>query len=195
MRRAIPRILASILMFMVSSSVHALTHTETVDDLTVTVYAPDWIWQKSTVNILVTVENSGTEDQSVHLALTPPESHADHFTIEPGIVEGTTLVVPAGDSLRHAFTNIVALGDVERQTYDFSINTTVDEKTIDIAYPLTTIRGPVVNTAKWAMMLPAIICAAWCFVLVVALGRFAEPGAWKVPSKLEFTDTESDESP
>ncbi|MFP6581471.1 MAG: hypothetical protein VCD00_02830 [Candidatus Hydrogenedentota bacterium] len=193
MRPELSRTFLAACFIFISLSAQALTHTETINDLTITVYAPDWIWQKSAVNILITIENSGSTEESVHLALTPPDLHVDHFTIDPGIIQGTTLVIPADDSLRHAFTNIIALGHVERQVYDFSITATTDDQSVTVSYPLTTIRGPVVNTAKWAMMLPAIICAAWCLVFIVALRRFATPGAWKVPSQLEFTDTDPDE--
>ena len=169
-----------------------MTHTESIDDLTVTVYAPDWIWQKGAVNILVTIKNSGPREESIDLLLSPPESNADHFAIGPDAKEKITLIVPAGESIRYAFTNIIALGDVERQTYDFSIDTTTDSHSRTIAYSLTTIRGPVVNTAQWAMFLPAILCAAWCIVFVIVLRRYTEPGAWKTSSHLELGESETD---
>jgi len=169
---------------------HALTHSESIKDINIIVYAPDWIWQKNAVNILITLENTGSESAELTLNLNFPENNADHVTYENADAENTTLTIPAGESIRHAFTNIEALGGVQRQTYPFSIDAALADSSITINYPLTTIRGPVVSSAKWALILPGIICLIWCIVFVIALTRFAKPGAWKTPSDLDYSQAE-----
>ena len=169
-----------------------------MDGVEVTVYAPDWIWQKSLLNVLVTLENSGTEPVECVLEINLPGELAEHFDYPNADAESTTITIPAGESVRHAFTNIEALGGVELQTYDFSLDATINGATVVFEYPLTTIRGPVVSTAQWALFLPIIICVLWCGAFVLALRRFAEPGAWKKASELTHDSAEEpwmDETP
>ena len=178
--------------FLGNFSAHALTQIESMDGVEVTVYAPDWIWQKSLLNILVTLENSSEESLECVLEINLPEEFADHFVYGNTEVENTTITIPAGESVRHAFTNIEASGGVDLQTYDFSVDATINGATVVFEYPLTTIRGPVVSTAQWALFLPVIICVLWCGAFVVALRRFAEPGAWRRAS--ESTHDSADEA-
>lgn len=178
---------------------HALTHKDSLGDLRVTIYAPDWTWQKNAVNILVSMENVGDQPVTCSLELLLPQKHADHFLYDNRDSENSAVTVPPGATLRHAFTNIEALGDVDRQTYTFTINASTRADRLTVDYPLTTTRGPVVSGAKWATLLPVIICIIWCITFVVALTRFAKPGAWKTPGQLDLEqhDGESwiDESP
>lgn len=187
MRSCFALSLLPVLLFS-HSATHALTQTEPLGDVIITVYAPDWIWQKSMVNVLVTLENTGEESAEIALKLDFPEDDADHFQYGNADSENVTIMIPAGESVRHAFTNIEALGGVERQEYDFWIEAAAGDESLSFPYPLTTIRGPVVSGAKWAMFLPAFICVIWCGAFLVALRRFSEPGAWKVPSELELGD-------
>jgi hypothetical protein len=180
------QILLALLLLVVPPTTHALTHTESIGDVSMTVYAPDWIWQKSAVNILVTFKNSGSDNAEFRLRLHPPSGKETHFEFDAEIMDEKSVVIPAGATTRYAFTNIVALDGVHLQTYDFVFHAERNNDAINIAYPLTTIRGPVVNTATWATLLPAGLCAAWCIVFVIALQRFATPGAWKEPSQLDL---------
>jgi hypothetical protein len=165
---------------------HALTNTQTLGDLTITLYAPDWTWQKSAVNILITIENSSTQDADLNLKLVMPPEFEQHFETLEEFADSATLTIPANESIRHAFTNIIASGDVPRQTYALTIDAEHGGEALTFDYPLTTIRGPVVSTAEWAIFLPVIICASWWYVFVIVLKRFAKPGAWKTAPENAF---------
>ena len=157
----------------------ALTQTGSIGDLNFSVYAPDWTWQKRDINILAILENTGAEDAEVTLSLAFPPGKEDHFTYDGDLL--TTLTVPAGETVRHAFTDILALDGVPRQVYDFELIVEYAGHEARVAYPVRTIRGAVVNPGKWALVLPGGIALAWCVVFATAVRRFAQPRAWLVP--------------
>jgi hypothetical protein len=163
--------------------VFALTETEEMGHLKTTVYAPDWIWQKNAVNILVVLDNEGSQPADCTVELIFPESHSDHFKYETDLEKSVSIHIPPRTTLRHAFTNIEALAGVDLQTYPFQFRITKGTQTRIIEYPLTTIRGPLVSSARWALYLPAFICIACCLLFVVAGKKFAQPRAWRTPSE------------
>jgi hypothetical protein len=180
---------ALFLLLLLGNDTHALTETKNLSDLNITVYAPDWIWQKNAINILVTIENTGTNSGDITLDLNLPAEYKGHFSFEDNVFNTQTLNISSGESVRYAFTNIEALGDVPRQTYPFEIVISLGETVATFDYPLTTIRGPVVSTATWAILLPGILCALWCIAFIIALRKFAAPDAWKTPSQLDHSET------
>ena len=95
----------------------ALTRSATIDDLKFSVYAPDWTWQKRDINILVILENTSEKPAQVRLNLVFPPGKEHHFGYDGERI--IHLGVPGGKTLRHAFTNIVALDGVARQVYAF----------------------------------------------------------------------------
>lgn len=175
----------------IQPSARALTQTGSVGDLNFSVYAPDWTWQKRDINILAIFENTGAEDADVMLNLAFPPGKEDHFTYDGDLQ--TTLTVPSGETVRHAFTNILALDGVPRQLYDFELIVKRAGHETRVAYPVRTVRGAVVNPGKWALVLPGGIALAWCVVFALVVRRFAQPKAWLVPSA-PFSEPDKAES-
>jgi len=169
--------------FLACNSASGLTKTKHLGHLKVTVYAPDWIWQKNAVNILIVLENEGSQPVDCSLDFLLPESLSDHFTYDADLIENKTIHVPALSTIRHAYTNIEALGNVELQTYPFQFRLASGRRSAIIEYPLTTIRGPLVNSAQWALYLPAMICLGCCMLFVLAGMKFSQRGAWKTSSE------------
>ena len=178
----------AVLAGMCSIAPHAigLTETGSVDGIEYAVYAPDWTWQKRDVNILVVLENSGSEPAEVTLDLVFPPGKESHFQYEangdelnPTRVEVT---VPAGGTARRAYTNIRALDGVPRQTYQFELLIRVGGRVARVAYPVRTIRGAMVSPGKWALLAPGAVALAWCIVFALAATRFASARAWRTPS-------------
>lgn len=169
----------ALVLFALTPSAAGLTSTQTLDALKVSVYAPDWIWQKQNINILVVLENTGSEALDASLSLSLPPGKEDHFTYEGG--EAATLTVPAGGRVRHAFTNITARDGVARQEYVFALTVQAGGGALEIPYPVRTVRGAAVSPGKWAAFLPAGIAAAWCLVFMVVMARFSERRAWATP--------------
>jgi hypothetical protein len=159
---------------------HALTDSATLGDLKFTVYAPDWTWQKRDINVLVVLENADSAAAQVTLSLRFPPGKEDHF--EYGGEQSLSVAVPPGESVRHAFTDIRALDDVPRQVYDFTLSVIYGGREAQVVYPVRTIRGAAVSPGKWALLLPGGIALAWCIVFATVVRRFAEPGAWRIPS-------------
>ena len=163
----------------IQTRAHALTETGSVSDLNFSIYAPDWTWQKRDINILAILENAGDEDVEVTLNLALPPGKEDHFSYDRELQ--ATLDAPAGETVRYAFTNIIALDGVPRQVYDFELTVKSAGHETRIAYPVRTIRGAVVSPGKWALVLPGGIALAWCIVFAAVVRRFAKPKAWLVP--------------
>jgi len=159
----------------------ALTQSGSLDDLKFSVYAPDWTWQKRDINILVTFRNTGERAGKVTVSLVFPPGKEHHFRYDGARI--INLTVPAGKTVRHAFTNIVALDGVPRQVYDFELVVYYQGQEARVRYPVRTIRGAVVSPGKWALFLPGGVALAWCVVFVAVIRRFAEPGAWRIPAE------------
>ncbi|MBN2308843.1 MAG: hypothetical protein JXR94_07740 [Candidatus Hydrogenedentes bacterium] len=153
----------------------ALEHAVQVGPAEVTVFAPDWTWQNGSVNILVVADNPGPEACTVSARLDVP---ADFFAYDgPDTVE---LAVPPGDTVRGAFTNILAKPGVPLQTYDLEIILAEGGREEPVRYPLRTIRGVAFSGGRWvALLVPSGTALLWCAAFVIALRRFSAPGAWR----------------
>ena len=173
-------LLAVLAMACLAPDAEALVSAQALQDLTVTVYAPDWTWQKRDINMLVVVRNEGPDAEVVSLGLVLPEVLEDHFRFK-GEAKAS-VEVPPGEVVRYAFTDITALDGVPRQRYTFALEARTDDAAISMAYPVRTIRGAAVSPGEWATFLPVGIAAVWCLVFLLGLRRFASPGAWHTPS-------------
>jgi len=168
-------------VYCIEPHAHALTQAGSIGDLRFTVYAPDWTWQKRDINILVVLENGGVEPVDVSLDLVLPPGKEDHFAFDkPTHID---VSVPSGETVRHAYTDIRALDNVPRQTYEFEIRLSLAGREIGVAYPVRTIRGAMVNPGKWALFAPAAVALAWCVVFAVVVSRLAVRGAWRRPGR------------
>ena len=161
--------------------VDALTQGGSVGDLDFAVYAPDWTWQERDINILVILENTSEKPAQVRLNLVFPPGKEHHFGYDGERI--IDLAVPAGEIVRHAFTNIRALDGVRRQVYAFELVVGYEGREARVAYPVRTIRGAVVSPGKWALFLPGGVALAWCIVFASIVRRFARPGAWRIPAE------------
>jgi hypothetical protein len=171
------------LFFALSPSAVALTHETQLNDVMVTVFAPDWTWQNRDVNILLVLENEGEATREVFLGLALPAGQEDDFGLPEGSALTHTTTMGPGDTVRQAFTKITAEPDAELQTYSFAIEVVVDGERTAIPYPLRTIRGAVSRGSVWvALLVPCGVALIWCVAFALALRRFAKPGAWKTPS-------------
>jgi len=165
---------------IVQHRAEALEQTGTIGDITFGVYAPDWTWQKRDINILVVLENGGAEAAEVGLGLVFPQGREDHFNYDGE--RRMSAVVPPGETVRLALTDILAVDGVPRQVYDFDVALSSGGRDVHVAYPVRTVRGAVVSPGRWALFLPGGLALAWCIVFALVVARFARPGAWRVPS-------------
>ena len=162
------------------STAHALTASAGLGDVSLTVYAPDWTWQKQDINVLVVVVNKGVAPAEVMLRLDfPADGESDFKYAGP---REQTVAVPPGESVRAAFTNITALDGVPRRTYTFGIVAESAGVSNSITYPVRTIRGAAVGASTLAALIPAVLAALWCLVLLAVMPRFGLHGAWRTPS-------------
>lgn len=170
-------IMAACIVAAFSGDARALSKTEQLGDIRVSVFAPDWTWQKRDINILATFENQGVAPVKAALSVQFPPGLETHFqfTGEPAV----TLSLNPGETQRAAFTAITALDGVPCQEYAFALKARSGAETIRIPYPVRTIRGEVVNPGKWALYLPAGIGLVWSLVFALIIPRFAERGAWR----------------
>ena len=158
----------------------SLTSSAELGVLSVTVYAPDWTWQEQDINVLAVARNGGDAPAEVIVRLNfPADGESDFRYAGP---REQTVAVPPGGSVRAAFTNITALDGVPRRTYAFEIVAESAGVSNAIAYPVRTIRGAAVGTSTLAALIPAVLAALWCFVLLAVMPRFGLRGAWRTPS-------------
>ena len=176
--------LSLVFLMLVCAPAFCLTQTEELGGhLKATLYAPDWIWQKNAVNILVVFENEGSQPADWSVEMIVPESLSDHFNFDPKMEKFVSIHIPPNTTVRHAFTNIEALGGFELRTYPFRFRIAQEGRSTTIDYPLTTIRGPLSSSAQWALYLPAFICVACCLLFVIAGRKYSQPGAWRTASE------------
>jgi hypothetical protein len=178
--RLLAPLLASFVLFFARRA-PALTHTGQLDQITYSVYAPDWTWQNRDVNILVVLDNPGPQTRDITVTIGLPKGKTDHFTYEGPADFRVT--VPPGGTTRAAFTDIHAEAGVARQTYDLQLTVETDGRSAVVAYPLQTIRGEAFSGGRRvALFVPAGVALVWCIAFAVALTKMARPGAWKTPA-------------
>lgn len=172
--------LVGVALVLAGANAAALTHVAQLDGLDVTIYAPDWTWQNRYVNILAVCANRTGHDVEAHLALVLPESEPAAFAYG-GPCE-VNVAVPAQGSVRHAFTNILALPAAPRGEYEIALVLSSGSREARVPYAVRTIRGEVF-TGRWmALVVPPALALIWCVAFVLVLRRFAAPGAWRTPS-------------
>jgi hypothetical protein len=161
----------------------ALEQRATVGAVEVSVYAPDWTWQKRDLNILFVLRDAAA---AVSIALVPPVGLEDHFTYGQvaagGDYPAVEVSVPPGETVREEFTGITSRDGVPLQTYNFGIALRAGDAASVIAYPAKTIRGAVVSPGKWTLYLPVGLALVWSVAFVWALRKMSVPGAWTTPS-------------
>lgn len=158
------------------------TTTDLGAGVSVSVYAPDWIWQDRDINILVVARNTGPVPVTVRLELVWPEGRATCFKYADETEK--TLEAAPGQTAREAFAGITALEHgpggqpIPLEHYRFVLLMRGNGQEKAIPYPLSTIRGAVVAPGALALYLPAGIALAWCVVFYIALARMSDPWAW-----------------
>lgn len=165
----------------VSMNAVAYTAVQELGDVELTVYAPDWTWQKRDINILLVARNHGARGSLIKATLELPETDSPDQPprfVYDGETRKTFTVRPGGE-VREAFTGITAMGGVPTGAYTFTIRLAGPDAAAMMRYPVKTIRGAAVNPGLWAVYLPVAVALVWCIVFAVALLRMAAPGAWR----------------
>jgi hypothetical protein len=155
-----------------------LTERTSVEDLHVTVYAPDWTWQRRDVNILMVLENKGDAPLEARLGLLLPPDDASWSYDGPTRIE--TSVPPRGVT-RAAFTGITAANSAPRRIHELSLRIESAGRTQTLDYPVRVVRGAAVSPGVWALLLPLGVALAWCIVFALTLLKLAPAGAWRRP--------------
>jgi len=168
-------LLLIVLFFPVAAS--GLTERCEIDGVHITIYAPAWTWQRQNVNVLVVAENESAAPRSIQIELLAPAGKEANFEFN----NATTLdlEVAPGETVRKAITDIYAKDGVPRQVYDFTFAIRGGGETVQIAYPLRTVRGAAVTSATWALYLPVIVALVWSVLFALILPRLASRGAWR----------------
>ncbi|MCP4645365.1 MAG: hypothetical protein GY851_33285 [bacterium] len=172
----------TVLCLFVAPVTMALTGSGETGGVEYAIFAPDWTWQNQSINILVVLTNPSEASAEVDVRLVFPEGKTDDFTYDgPGTQPVT---VAAGETVRTAFTNVLAKNDVPLQTYDFGFTVTYGGTSADVAYALRTIRGQAIRGGRFvAIVVPTAVALVWCIAFAMALKRFAKPGAWRTVSE------------
>jgi hypothetical protein len=177
------RTIAALLLVTASLPTYALVETGSAGDVTFTIYAPDWTWQKQMVNVLYVLENKGSGRVPVSLSLQSPAGAADHFQVADtefqkvnkadALTISRDMEIAPGAVVRGAFANIMAADGVPKQTYPFDLRIAAGKDSWRGDYPLKTIRGAAVSSARWALYTPVCVALLWSGVLALVLRKFA----------------------
>jgi len=180
---------AAVFALLIAPRAAAFTETHPLDTLSVTIYAPDWVWQKRDINILLIARNSSDQPVDWTVRLEFPKGQVDHFDYT-GNKEKSVYVPPRGTG-RASFAGIVARDGIPTQTYNFRMYFTNGTNTLSLTYPVQTVRGAAVSGGNWALYFPVGITLLWCLVFAAALRTMAAPGAWRQipPSLLPLAQT------
>ena len=160
-----------------------LTETGEVGEVAYSIYAPAWTWQEQKINILVKAENNSAEARTftvqLHLtadapnAFKPPEARDDESLLVK------TAELSPGEVRRVAIVNVKATSESGIGDYVLRIRLAAGGREAQVDYPVEIIRGAVVRSEKWVMLLPVIVTLAWCIVFILVLPRYAAAGAWR----------------
>ncbi len=159
----------------------ALEHSGVVADIAFSVFAPDWTWQNRTVNVMFALENRGTEDAAVTVAMRLPAGKESDFQADSGRLP-QTVTGPPGTTVRAALPDILAQAGAPRQVYPCVLSVETGAAAADIPYPLRTIRGAVVSSARWAMYLPVATALCWAAVIAVVMTLMTSRRTWLEPA-------------
>lgn len=169
----------------------ALTESVEHDGCKVSVSAPDWIWQGRTVNVIATARNASSSDRIVVVKLSCPHADTNSFALPAALSASDT--VPAGTTARLAITGIVPERTAERRTYPLEVEIRIGESSETVPYPLRVIRGSLVESATWSILLPTLVGLLWSISFAIILPRLSKKGAWKTvgPAVEEPTEKEA----
>jgi hypothetical protein len=159
---------------------NALEHSGQTGGITFSVFAPDWTWQNRAVNVMFVLENRGMQDAAVGIAMHLPKGHETDFQAAPENL-AHTVNVPVSGTIRAALTGILARPGVPRQVYPCTLSIKSNGAAAQIPYPLRTIRGAVVSSARWAMYLPVATALCWAVVMAVVMALLTSRRAWLDP--------------
>ncbi|MFC2075511.1 hypothetical protein ACFLT7_00365 [candidate division KSB1 bacterium] len=162
-------------------SVQAVTQTIEEAGVSISLYGPDWIWQRRDVNILVVGRNRTDHTVQLELILRLPDASGDAFNYDGP--ERVDLILPPGETKRTAFTGLTASDGVPLDTYPLIVECKIDGKALVFDYPVKFIRGGVVRPGVWAVLAPAFLAGLWCILIVLYLSRIGRPGAWRKPGE------------
>lgn len=160
-------------------------------------YAPEWIWQRQNINIIIVFENGLATTATVTARLHFPPYHDDRFSYDGPTTQ--KLVLGGHERGRIAFANILALDekvqpDGERIrfrpgsfvfTVEFEARADGHSATARHFYAVRTVRGAIVRQGPWAMWLPVLLILGWCAIIFLVVPRMGLPGAWKIPTQIE----------
>jgi hypothetical protein len=168
---------AAVLVVGLQGTAGAFETTQSVGPVLLSVYAPDWTWQKRDINILMVARNKGQEAATLSVELVLPVGQEDHFVYVGEKVK--TLTAGPGEAVRAAFAGITAKDGVPTQQYVLALKIRAGDGDTTLEYPVQTIRGAAVNPGKWALYLPAGVALIWCAAFALALRRMSGAGAWR----------------
>lgn len=172
-----------LLMCLTPGVASAFTGEARLGEITVTTYAPDWIWQDREINILLVARNSGPTSIPISVELKYPEGGAAGFSYKGDTLK--TFEVAGVQTERQGFAGIVALEHtpdgqpVPLGRYEFRLQVTAGPERAEVRYPVTTIRGAVVSPGAMAIYLPVGLSLAWCLVFYLVFTRWQGRGAWR----------------
>ena len=175
------RILATLTMLasVAFGKAVALEATGVLGDLSYAVYGPDWTWQKRDLNVMAVLQNTGVEPVVGILRMALPDTEPLPFATQQPLMQ--TFQVPAGETLRLAFTQIQASDLAPRGMHDLAIGISTYGNVAEIPYRVRTIRGAAMNPGKWALLLPVLLTVLWSALLFWVLRRMGGTGAWRTP--------------
>ena len=173
-------ILAVALFMSTGSSVQAVTSHIDIGDVSVRIYAPDWIWQGQAVNILIVAENRSDAATSLTVRLHLPD-HTDG-ELQYDSSKRRVLRLATGTTVRTAFTRLVPTAGFPLREYTCTLEFDDGVATVRTPCVFRTVRGPAVAPGIWSALIPVGITLIWCFAVLAMLPRLAVRGAWKASS-------------
>jgi hypothetical protein len=157
-----------------------VTSEVTVGDVHLRLFAPDWIWQNQSVNILMVVSNPTSSEHTLSVNLELPDAAPGELTyIAPTTQQHR---IAANSELRLAFTGLKPSTGFPLTTYDCQLIVTATGASVTIPYQFHTVRGPAVKSGILMALAPVGISLIWCVMFLIFLPRLATPGAWRVSS-------------
>ena len=167
----------------------ALNACASAGGCSVAIFAPDWIWQGETINIMAVARNNSASDAKLAVAAACEAGAEDVFNMpQPSDV---STVVPAGGKVRLAISGIRVLPNARTGISALSIHVASGGDLARIEYPVSIIRGSLVEKGIWSILLPALVAFLWSAALLLVLPRYSERGAWKRPSAVFVPEGES----
>jgi hypothetical protein len=151
----------------------ALVSTGEVCGVQFCVYAPDWAWQSSTVNVMIRVNGDEAQAADLKPSLVLPEDSP--FGLEPPKLRRI------GSNI--AFTGLRLRADAPLGTNSLSVTIANGDDTVTVPYPLRVVRGPLLNPSRWAVAAPVGVSLVWVVLFAFVMSRFARKRAWRSPSE------------